>query len=118
MNPDKINPGNKGWDPVNRLYRWCNNMANNLHNNNALWFWATKASHELMEWRGKGVMDSILHCLFAMGLFDWSALNNHLNQTTPAMHHMMVMGMKLFHQIHENDQKVPHSLSFLTLKEG
>ena len=113
MNPNKINPGDEGHDPVNRLFCWCNDMVNNLHNDDALWFWAAKASHEFMEWRGKGVMDPVLHHLFAMGLFNWMALNDHLNQMTSVMCHATVMGIKLFPQIHENDQKVLSPLSFL-----
>ena len=93
-------------------------MVNDLHNNDTLWFWATKAAHELMEWRGRGVMDLVLHHIFTMGLFDWMALNNHLNQTTPAMRHVMVMGMKLFRQIHENDLKVLLLSFFVYLKES
>ena len=42
MNPDKINPGDKGCDPVNRLFCWHNDMVNDLHNDNALWFWVAK----------------------------------------------------------------------------
>ena len=52
-----------------------------------------------------------------MGLFNWSALNDCLNQTTPAMHHVMVMGMKLFRQIHENDLKVLLLSVFVVLTE-
>ena len=59
-----------------------------------------------MEWRGQGVMDPVLHRIFTMGLFDWSAPNDRLNQMTPVMRHVTVMGMKLFQRIHENDLKV------------
>ena len=114
MIPNKLNPGNERLDSVAKLYRWCNNMVNDLHNNDTLWYWIAKASHEFMEWRGKGVMDPVLHRIFAMGLFDWMAPNNCLNQTTPAMRHAMVMGTKLFHWIVENNQKALHPLSFLT----
>ena len=106
MNPNKLNPGDEGHSAEHHLHCWHNNMANDLHNNDALWFWATKAGHEFVEWRGRGVMDLVLHHIFAMGLFDWSALNDCLNQTTLAMRHVTVMGMKLFWQIHENDLKV------------
>ena len=112
MNPNKLNPGDENHSVENRLHRWHNDMANNLHNDDALWFWAAKASHEFMEWRGRGVMDLVLHHIFAMGLFDWSALNNCLNQTTPVMRHMTVMGMKLFRHIRENDLKVLLSVFF------
>ena len=64
------------------------------------------------------MMDPVLHCIFAMGLFDWMAPNDCLNQTTPAMHHAMVMGVKLFRQIHENNLKV-HLLSvFVDAREA
>ena len=115
MNPDKLNPGSEELDSVTRLYHWCNNMANNLHNGNALWYWAAKASHEFMEWRGKGVMDPVLHCLFAMGLFDWSAPNNCLNQTTPAMCYVMVIALLL--DCREQSKGSSPSF-FLNLKEG
>ena len=96
MNPNKLNPGNEDHSVENRLHCWHNNMANDLHNYNALWLWATKAGHEFMEWRGQGVMDPVFHHIFTMGLFDWSAPNDRLNQTTPAMCHVTVMGIKLF----------------------
>ena len=70
-----------------------------------------------MEWRGRGVMDPVLHRIFTMGLFDWSAPNDHLNQTTLAMCYMTVMGMKLFQQIHENDLKVLLLSVFIDLTE-
>ena len=89
-------------------------MANNLHIDNALWFWAAKASHKFMEWGGKNVMDLVLHQLFAIRLFNWMTLNNHLNQTTLAMCHATMMGTKLFSWIVESNKKVPHPLSFLT----
>ena len=62
-------------------------------------------------------MDPVLHRIFAMGLFDWSAPNNCLNQTTPVMHHVTVMGMKLFWRIHENDLKVLLLSVFIDLTE-
>ena len=48
-------------------------MVDDLYNDDALWFWAAKASHRFMEWRSKGIMDPVLHCLFTMGLFNWMA---------------------------------------------
>ena len=117
MNPNKINPGDEGHSVEHCLHRWRNDMANDLHNDDVLWFWAAKAGHEFMEWRGRGVMDPVLHCIFAMGLFDWSAPNDRLNQTTPAMRHATVMGMKLFRQIHENDLKVLLLSAFIVLTE-
>ena len=66
MNPNKINPGDKGHSAEYRLHHWRNDMANDLHNNDALWFWAAKASHKFMEWQGRGVMDPVLHCIFAI----------------------------------------------------
>ena len=96
MNPNKINPGDEGHSTEHCFHHWHNDMANNLHNDDVLWFWAAKASHEFMEWQGRGVMDPVLYRIFVMGLFNWSAPNDCLNQTTPVMQHVMVMGMKLF----------------------
>ena len=117
MNPNKLNPGDEDHSTENRLHCWRNDMANDLHNDDALWFWTAKAGHEFMEWRGQGVMDPVLHRIFVMGLFDWLAPNDCLNQTTPAMCHMTVMGMKLFWQIHENDLKVLLLSVFIDLTE-
>ena len=61
MNPDKLKPRDKRLDSIARLYCWCNNMVNDLHNDDTLWHWAVKASHKFMEWRGKKVMDPVLH---------------------------------------------------------
>ena len=117
MNPNKLNPGDEGHSAEHRLYCWCNDMANDLHNDDTLWFWATKASHEFMEWRGRGVTDPVLHRIFTMGLFDWLAPNNRLNQMTPAMRHVTVMGIKLFWWIHEKNLKVLLLSIFIVLIE-
>jgi len=71
-------------------------MVNDLYNNNALWLWARKMSHQWMECHLNGMMDPVLHCLFAMGLFDWDGEDSCLNQTTPAIHHVTMMGCQLF----------------------
>ena len=52
MNPNKLNPGDEDRSAENRLHRWRNDIANDLHNDDALWFWAAKVGHEFMEWRG------------------------------------------------------------------
>ena len=66
-------PGDKVSDPVAKCLCWWNDIVNDLYNDDALWFWAAKASHRFMEWRGKGIIDPVLHCLFTMGLFNWMA---------------------------------------------
>ena len=118
MNPNKLNSGDEDYSPKHQLHHWHNDMANDLHNDDALWFWAAKASHEFMEWRGRRVMDPVLHHIFTMGLFDWLALNNCLNQITLAMCHATVMGMKLFRWIYENNLKVLLLSFFVYLKES
>ena len=50
--------------------------------------------------------DPVLHRLFAIGLFNWTGEDNHLNQTTPAMRHVTMMGVNLFRRIVENNAKV------------
>ena len=106
MNPAKLNPGSENLDAVAHWFCWTNDMANDLWNNDALWLYAAKASHKFVKWRGTGVMDPVLHCLFSMGLFDWSMPNDRLNQMTPAMCHATVMGTQLFSKMMENDTKV------------
>ena len=86
-------------------------LVPSVWNDNALWLYTAKASHEFVEWRGTGVMDPVLHHLFAMGLFNWSVPNDRLNQTTPAMCHATVMGTRLFSKMMENDTKVLFFLS-------
>ena len=50
-----------------------------------------------------GSHSSLTICI---GLFNWMGEDNRLNQTTPAMHHVTMMGVSLFCQIVENDIKV------------
>ena len=64
MNPNKLNPGDEDHNPENHLHHWHNDMANDLHNDDALWFWAAKAGQEFMEWRGRGVIDPVVLPLF------------------------------------------------------
>jgi len=106
MNPKALRPGDERLSPEQRRANWENDMANDLHHDDALWLWAVKAAHVFLEWRTKGIMDPVLHGLFSMGLFDWTGEDNRLNQTTPAMRHATVMGVKLFQRIVENDVKV------------
>ena len=106
MDPNALKPGDEGRSPEQHRADWERDIANDLHHDAALWLWAVKAAHIFMEWRTKGVMDPVLHHLFAMGLFDWTGEDNRLNQTTPAMHHATVMGVNLFRRIVENDAKV------------
>jgi len=81
-------------------------MANNLHNDDTLWLWAAKSAHVFLEWRMKEIMDPVLYCLFTMELFNWMGEDTHLNQTTPAIHHITVMGISLFCGTIENNIKV------------
>jgi len=106
MDPKALKPGDESLSPEQRRANWENDMANDLHHNDALWLWAVKAAYVFLEWRGKGIMDPVLHGLFSMGLFDWIGEDVHLNQTTPAMRHATMMGISLFRRIMENDVKV------------
>jgi len=114
MNPKALRPGDEKLTPEQQQANWENDMANDLHHDDALWLWAVKAAHVFVEWRTQGIMDPVLHGLFSMGLFDWTGEDNRLNQTTPAMRHATVMGIKLFQRIVENDVKV-HLFAFCNL---
>jgi len=96
MDPNALKPGDEGRSPEQHRADWERDIANDLHHDAALWLWAVKAAHIFMEWRTKGIMDPVLHRLFAIRLFDWTGENYHLNQTTPAMWHATVMGINLF----------------------
>ena len=106
MNPKALRAGDERLSPEERRANWESDMANNLHHDDALWLWAVKAAYVFLEWRGKRIMDPVLHGLFSMGLFDWTGEDVRLNQTTPAMCHVTVMGISLFRRIVENNVKV------------
>ena len=79
MDPNALKPGDEGCSPEQRRAEWEKDMANDLHHDNALWLWAAKAGHTFMEWRTKGIMDPVLHRLFAIGLFDWMGEDDRLH---------------------------------------
>jgi len=85
MDPTTISPGDEGVNEQGCLEHWRNIMNNNVHNDNTLWIWAGQMAHNWMFWRQEGLMDSILHHLFAIGLFNWKGEDVYLHQTTPAM---------------------------------
>ena len=78
MNPKALRPGDEKLTPEERRANWENDMANDLHHDDARWLWAVKAAHSFVEWRGQGIMDPVLHGLFSMGLFDWTGEDNRL----------------------------------------
>jgi len=85
---------------------WANTMNNDIHNNDTLWIWTGQTAHEWMTWHQAGSIDLVLHCIFAMGLFDWEGEDVCINQTTPAMCHTTVMGCQLFRHILSQEEKV------------
>jgi len=85
MDPICINPGDKGLDAVGHQEHWRNDMANNIHNNNMLWLWASQTAHDWMDWRQRGLIDLVLHHLFAMGLFNWERMSILTRQHQPCV---------------------------------
>jgi len=61
MDPTARKPRDKGISDEELCAHWEKDMANNLHNNDALWLWTAKAAHIFLKWRTTGVMDSVLH---------------------------------------------------------
>ena len=116
MDPKALKPGDERLSPEQHRVDWERDMANDLHNDDALWLWAVKAAHVFMEWRTKGIVDPVLYRLFNIGLFDWTGEDDRLHQTTPAMRHATVVGIHLFRRIIENDVKV-HLFAFCNLCE-
>jgi len=59
MNPKALRPGDEKLSPEQRRANWENDMANDLHHDDALWLWAVKAAHVFVEWRGQGMFTQI-----------------------------------------------------------
>ena len=64
-----------------------------LHNNDVLWANMIRAQTDLLMLDRNEMTDDVLFDLLKMGILDWEAPNNRLNQTTLAMRHSTAMMM-------------------------
>ena len=60
---------------ANTRAHWANDDLSECPNEDALWGFAIHASGELERSSREKVDDSVLYCLFHMGLFDWPGRN-------------------------------------------
>jgi len=77
-----------------------------LHHDDILWANMIRAHQDLLALDRKVMTDDVLYDLLKMGILDWSAPNNRLNQTTPAMHHVTAMQMRMLAQHLSLEDKV------------
>jgi len=54
----------------------------------------------------KEMTDDVLYDLLRMGILDWEAPNDRLNQTTPVMRHSTVMMMRMLSRVMQLEAKV------------
>ena len=66
-----------------------------LHNDDILWANMIRAHQDLLMLDRKEMTDDVLYDLLKMGVLDWEAPNDCLNQTTPAMRHSTAMMMRM-----------------------
>ena len=66
-----------------------------LHHDDLLWANMIRAHQDLLALDRKVMTDDVLFDLMKMGILDWQAPNDRLNQTTPAMRHATAMQMRM-----------------------
>jgi len=77
-----------------------------LHNDDVLWANMIRAHQDLLMLDRKEMTDDVLFDLLKMGILDWEAPNDRLNQTTPAMRHSTAMMMRMLSRIMQLEAKV------------
>ena len=77
-----------------------------LHNDDVLWANMIRAHQDLLMLDRKEMTDDVLFDLLKMGILDWEAPNDCLNQTTPAMRHLTVMMMRMLSRVMQLEAKV------------
>ena len=65
-----------------------------------------RAHHDLLMLDQKEMTDNVLYDLLKMGVLDWEAPNDCLNQTTPAMRHSTAMMMQMLSRVMQLEAKV------------
>ena len=104
--PGVIIPGDEHLPAVGREARRQSDVFTDLHNDDALWAYACRMSSDFDNWRVADRNDPVMIRLFRMGLYDWKDVDNHLNQTTPAMCHATVLSGRLFQRLLEIREQV------------
>ena len=76
--------GQTSWDVAEEA-RWKQDMMPELHNDNALWAFAMRASEEYCLLDRHRLNNEPLYCLLQMGIFDWKKPDVLLNQAQQAI---------------------------------
>ena len=74
-----IRAGQVRWDAAEEAH-WKQDAMPELHNNDALWVYALRASEEYQMLDCHRLNDETLYCLLDMGIFDWEKPNVLMNQ--------------------------------------
>ena len=74
-----IHAGQTSWDAAEEA-RWKQDAMPELHNDDALWAFALRASEELCMLDCQHLNGDMLYHLLQMGIFDWTGSNTLLNQ--------------------------------------
>ena len=76
--------GQMSWDVAEEAH-WKQDAMLELHNNDALWAFALRASEELCILGHQCLNNDTLYHLLQMGIFDWTGPNTLLNQAQQAV---------------------------------
>ena len=76
--------GQTSWDAAEEA-RWKQDAILELHNNDALWAFALRASEELRMLDHQCLNNNALYRLLQTGIFDWTGLDTLLNQAQQAV---------------------------------
>ena len=79
-----IRAGQSSWDAKEEA-RWKQDAMPELHNDDALWAYAMRASEEFRMLDRQALNDETLYHLLDMGIFDWRGEDKLLNQAQQAV---------------------------------
>ena len=98
---------------ANTRAHWANDDLSECPNEEALWGFAIRTSGELERSSREKVDDSVLYCLFHMGLFDWPGRNKLQEGISLGVRFAAVMATRLFAHILKIEEKVRSPSSYL-----
>ena len=79
-----IRAGQTSWDAAEQ-YRWRQDAMPELHNDDALWAFAMRASEEYRQLDRQQLNDETLYRLLDMGIYDWKKPDTLLHQAQQAI---------------------------------
>ena len=79
MHHGVICAGQMSWDAAEEAH-WRQDAMPELHNDDALWAFALRASEELHMLDHQRLNDNALYCLLQMGIFNWTRPDTLLNR--------------------------------------